>query len=308
MNAIPDFSRYRDIIDDFEAFEAALARPLPLCVWANDLKITPAELEASFGSHGIDFQPRSWRPGTYLLDPALSPGTRFEYAAGLYHVQEEVSLLPVTVLDPQPGERLLDTCAAPGNKTAQIAVAMQNTGTLIANDRDYRRMRAVSRVLDRLGVFNASLICHDAANLPADLGSFDRILADVPCSCEGTSRKNPRVGAARPAELSRMSRVQQAILKRALDLCRPGGLIAYATCTYAPEENEAVIHACLNDPELGDFDVLPTRIPGFHSAPGLIEWQGESFDPRLKNAMRVYPHHNDSGGFFVALLQKGARS
>lgn len=304
---IPDFSRYRDIIEDFDAFEAALARPLPLCVWSNDLKITPEELEASFASHGIAFEKRPWRPGTYLLDPDLSPGTRFEYAAGLYHVQEEVSLLPVVVLDPQPGERILDACAAPGNKTAQIAVAMQNTGTLIANDRDYRRMRAVSRVLDRLGVFNASLICHDAANLPAPIGEFDRILADVPCSCEGTSRKNPRADAANPAELLRMSRVQRAILKRSLDLCRPGGLVAYATCTFAPEENEAVIDACLNDPEVAEFHVLPTRIAGFHSAPGLVEWQGETFDPELKNAMRVYPHHNDSGGFFVALLQKGAQ-
>ncbi|RAL21683.1 SAM-dependent methyltransferase [Lujinxingia litoralis] len=306
MTSTPDFSRYRAIIDDFPAFEAALARPLPLCVWANPLKISPAEIEALFRDHGIAFEPRQWRPGTYLLDPALSPGTRFEYAAGLYHVQEEVSLLPVELMAPLPGERILDTCAAPGNKSAQIAVAMQNRGTLLANDRDYRRMRAVSRVLDRLGIYNTSLICHDAANLPSPMGSFDRILADVPCSCEGTSRKNPRVGAASDQEVLRMSRIQRAILKRAMDMCRPGGIIAYSTCTYAPEENEAVVDACLRDPETGNFTLLPARIEGFHSAPGLVEWQGETYDPTLSRTMRVYPHHNDSGGFFVALMQKEA--
>jgi len=99
-------------------------------------------------------------------------------------------MLPVSLLDPQPHERVLDLCAAPGSKTIQIGWAMKNTGTLIANDRDQGRIQALRQGLLRMGLMNVSTTVYDGVNYPKDAGYFDRILVDVPCSCEGTLRKN----------------------------------------------------------------------------------------------------------------------
>lgn len=303
MNNPPPFERYRPIIADWEAFQAALERPLPVCIWANPLKTTPARLEALLARQGIEVEPLTWRPGAYRLLNTPRPGSRMPYLAGLYHIQEEVSLLPTHLLDLKPGQRVLDTCAAPGNKTAQIATDLKNTGTVIANDRNFRRMRPLGRTMDRLGIFNTSLITADAANLPREIGTFDRILVDAPCSCEGTSRKNSEPHQATDSDFRLLGPVQRSILKRAVELCRPGGKIVYSTCTYAPEENEAVVDSILQ--EFGSIlEVLPAQIPGFPAEPGLIEWQGQSFDARLRHCLRVYPHNHDTGGFFVAVLQR----
>ncbi|MBA2663536.1 MAG: RsmB/NOP family class I SAM-dependent RNA methyltransferase [Bradymonadaceae bacterium] len=296
--------RYRPFIDDWDGFVAALSRPLPICVWTNTLKSTPEQLAQWMAEGGYPIDPVSWYARAFKLPSNASPGNRIEYVAGLYHVQEEASLLPVVLLDPQPHERIFDMCAAPGNKTAQIAVHMQNTGTVLANDRDFRRVRAIGHALERLGLHNTTTTTFDAANFPRESGPFDRILADVPCSCEGTSRKNPEVlDPTRGIGLA--SGLQKAILKKAVQLCRPGGRIVYSTCTYAPEENEMVVNDALGEAGHNMLRMIPAQIPGFKSAPGLLEWQGQSFDPQMKQAMRVYPHHNDTGGFFVAVLEKG---
>ncbi len=119
------FERYRPIIDDWQAFRLALQRPLPAAIWTNTLKAGPERVAGILRADGIPSEPLSWRPGAFkLLAQDGKPGNHWGFLGGLYHVQEEVSLLPVLLLDPQPGERILDLCAAPGNKTAQIAVAM----------------------------------------------------------------------------------------------------------------------------------------------------------------------------------------
>lgn len=297
------FEHYRQIIPDWPQFCDALTRQLPTCIWANPLKTTPGRLEELLDAESIGWEPLSWRQGAYRLPETANPGNRFAFMTGLYHIQEEVSLLPVELLDLQPGQRVLDTCAAPGNKTAQIATTLGMSGTVIANDRNYRRMRPLGRVLDRLGVVNTAVMIADAANLPRTMGTFDRILADVPCSCEGTSRKNADPHVAGGDDFARLCSVQRAILQRSLELCRPGGRVVYSTCTYAPEENEAIVDSVLRD--FGDeFDLLPARIAGFPASPGLVEWRGKRFDPQLENALRVYPHQHDTGGFFIAVFQR----
>ncbi len=302
MDFLP-FERYRPLIDDWNAFTAALERPLPPTIWTNTLRTTPERLAARLMRDGFELEPLTWYPGAFRLPLDSRPGKSLPYIAGHYHVQEEAALIPVALLDPQPGENLLDLCAAPGNKTVQAAVRMADHGTVIANERDRQRIGVLRRNLERLGVTCAAVTVADAANLPRAIGVYDRVLADVPCSCEGTSRKNPevlrRLGRGNPRTGG-----QLAILRKAIQRVRPGGRVVYSTCTYSPEENEAVVGALLNQAPPGTLRLLPARIDGLKTAPGLTEWQGERWDDQLELAMRVWPHHNDTGGFFVAVIEK----
>ncbi len=299
------FERYRDIIDDWQAFADALARPLSPVVWTNTLRTTPERLRDWLGLDGLAPEPLGWHPGAFRLPPGTKPGKSLAFLTGQYHVQEEVSLLPVTLLDPRGGERVLDLCAAPGNKTVQAAVKMGNRGTVIANDKSRQRLGVVRRNLERLGVTCAAVTVGDGRSLPRSWGLFDRVLADVPCTCEGTTRRNPEVALRWQLSPLDQSVHQLALLEKAVEHTRPGGRIVYSTCTYAPEENEAVIDATLRR-YAGELRLLPARIPGFRSAGGLTAWRDQRWDASLERTMRVFPHHNDSSGFFVAVLEKAS--
>jgi 16S rRNA C967 or C1407 C5-methylase (RsmB/RsmF family) len=272
-----------------------------------------AETVAILAADGLAAAPVSWHPGALRLErpgasaEEIAPGSSLAFIGGLVHVQEEASLLPVALLDPQPGERVADLCAAPGGKTAQIALAMDNRGTLLANDRDWRRMTTMGRNLERMGVANVVVTIWDAANMPESTGPFDRVLADVPCSCEGTSRKAPGVlGRATGVDRERLAAAQSAILAKAVRLARPGGRIVYSTCTYAPEENELVVAGAL---EAGGVRVVPVgeiAPAGVRLSPGLTAWQGRRLPAELEGTGRLWPHVQDTGGFYVAVLQKTA--
>lgn len=303
--------RYRPLVDDWDAFCEALSRPLPQCVWGNSARITPDALLEWLERCGLgEALPLSWCEGAWRIpaSPRRDLGTLLPFLAGLYHIQEEASLLPGHWLAPQPHERVLDTCAAPGGKSAQLAIQMRNTGSVIANDRDAGRLRALRSIIDRLGLVNVSMTRFDAANMPREVGLFDRILVDVPCSCEGTSRKNVSVlEHVKRFDHDAHSRLQEAILTRALEQLRPGGLLAYSTCTYAPEENERVVSRSLARFGEGraQVEALPA-LRGFYVSPGLTEFGGERFGEAMARCGRVWPHHNDTGGFFVALIRRSS--
>ena len=209
------------------------------------------------------------------------------------------------LLDPQPGERVLDLCAAPGNKTAQIATALNGNGTVIARELEIGRFPALRHAIERLGLLNVATSPGDGSApdfLAGVIGSFDAVLADVPCTSEGTSRKSRRVlRRCGPRSSNRMSGVQTRLLRAAVAACRPGGRVVYATCTYAPEENEAVVDAVLREAS-GSVKVRPARLEGLTCSPGLTAWEGQEFVPELTGALRIWPHQNDTGGFFIAVL------
>ena len=305
--ALPGLERYRPLVEDWTAFAESLEAPLPGCVWANRLRIAPASFAELLRAEGLRPEPLAWRPGAFRLPLEVKPGNHWWYLAGLGHSQEEVSQLPVSLLDPQPGERVLDLCAAPGGKSAQIVQAMDNRGTLVANDALVGRVRALRANLERLGALNASATVYDGSNYPGAAGRFDRVLVDAPCSGEGMLRKQ----AAPPGSLGnqrlyqRFARQQLGLLRRAFALCRPGGRIVYSTCTFAPEENELVLDRLLGEAD-GALRLLDLDCPGFLTRPGITAWQGQRLDPSLARAHRVWPQLNDSGGFFVAVLEKAA--
>ena len=300
-------SRYRDLVDDYDAFRRACERPLPMVVRVNGLRAGTEEVRTALAAEGVETDPVGWHDGLLRVDTD-TPGATWPFVHGWLYVQEEVSALPALALDPKPGEAVWDAAAAPGSKTTQLAALMEDRGRLVANDPSLGRLSALRSNCERLGVTNVAVTNRDARNFslsPFSFDAFDRTLADVPCSCEGTVRKNPDALTEWTLDhVHSIADVQADILRRAVQATRPGGVVVYSTCTFAPEENEAVLDGVLTDPSL-DVDVVDPDLPLSHAS-GVTEWSGESFDPRVEEAARVYPHHNDTGGFFCARLEVGA--
>ncbi|EXJ16749.1 RsmB/NOP family class I SAM-dependent RNA methyltransferase [Imhoffiella purpurea] len=304
--AASPLARYRDLIDDWDAFAAALGRPLPTCVWANPSRISRDELALLIAEDGLASSPQPGLPQALSLAPGVRTGQRWWYCAGLAHAQESVSQLPAQLLDLEPGQRVLDMCAAPGGKTAQIAFALGNRGTVVANDISYMRIKALQGNLDRLGLVNVTTTCRDASNWPTASGQFDRILVDAPCSSEGTLRRNPSLLARLdPANAQRLGPRQRLLLRKAVHRCRPGGRVVYSTCTFSPEENELVVADILAEFP-GTLRLLQVSLPGWETSPGVTHWDGRDLAPELARSLRFWPHRNDSGGFFIAVLEKDA--
>ena len=302
--------RYESLVDDPDAFRAACDRPLPSVVRVNTIKATVERVRDALDAEGVGHEPTDWHPGVIRLTDD-SPGHNWPHAHGWIHGQEEVSNLPALVLDPQPGDRVWDACAAPGSKTTQLAALMQDSGHLVGNDNNLGRLSALRHNAERLGVTNLVVTNQDARNFslkPLGEGqaegieSFDRVLVDAPCSCEGTIRKNPDAFDTWSLDhVHSVAGVQKGILRRAVQATRPGGVVVYSTCTFAPEENEAVLDHVLDaeDCRLVDFDAPLDGVPG------VTEWEGDEYDPSVEKALRIYPHHNDTGGFFCAKVEVG---
>ena len=299
--------RYYSIVDDIPAFVAAARRPQPLFVWTNTLRTTSLQLVDVLQQDGYDLTPLDWHPQAFRVicrDGTESLGRHWAYLAGWFHIQEASSMIPALLLDPQPAERVLDLCAAPGNKTALMAQALGNRGTVVANDIFWDRIRPLRSAVDRLGLLNVSVTCYDGTSYPQTAGKFDCVLADVPCSCEGTTRRFPGLLKRPPTRrMPKRFRKQQLLLESAIRRCRVGGRILYSTCTYAPEENEAVVNAVLGELP-GSVRILPVSLPGLKTASGLTAWAGESFQDDLEHTIRIWPYLNDTGGFYIALLEK----
>jgi NOL1/NOP2/sun family putative RNA methylase len=303
MNSPPSpLQRYHPIIEDVPAFEEASRRSLARFIWVHQMRIEPAKLTALLQADGYRLSPLVWNPGAFRVAFEPNPlGGHWTYQAGFFHIQEAASMVPVLLLSPRPCMRIMDLCAAPGNKTVQAASVMKNSGTVVANDLRHQRMASIRMHVDRLGLVNVSTTCRDGGSYPRKAGLFDAVLVDAPCSCEGTSRKNTDILQRPVPGRDRLLLRQKRLLERAIRLCRPGGRIVYSTCTYDPEENEAVVDAVLRDmPD--KVEMLPASLPGLRVAPGLTTWQQERYHLSLRHALRIWPHLNDTGGFFVAVL------
>jgi 16S rRNA C967 or C1407 C5-methylase (RsmB/RsmF family)/NOL1/NOP2/fmu family ribosome biogenesis protein len=309
MKQHPIYAAYEAVIPDKEKQHHCWQSRLPKTFWVNTLRINLDDFEKIIQTEGLGCEPVRWARGVYRVTGDFNPTKHWAYAAGLLQMQEEAAMHCAYLLDPKPGELILDCCAAPGNKSAQLAVMMQNKGTLIVNDMNFGRMRAFGQISKRLGLMNVSSCIYNATNLPAMPNTFDAVMVDVPCTCEGTFRKkwpkpqNPVSEKNARAQAKR----QLAILNKAIQITKPGGRLVYSTCTFSPYENEGVITAALE--EWGDqLRVLPIDIEHFETAAGLTQWQAELFSVDCEKTTRVWPHQNNTGGFYMALLQKHVSS
>jgi NOL1/NOP2/sun family putative RNA methylase len=295
------FQRYAQIIPDFDEFLSLQAQPLASSARINTLKIDKSSLLRRLDRANIAYRTLEWYPLGLLLEMER-PGKMVEHMLGLIHIQEVVSMIPPIVLDPQPGQTVLDLCAAPGSKTSQISQLMNNLGLVVANEPSLSRITPLRANCERLGAINVAITRYDGRGFPDH--QFDRVLVDAPCSSEGTSRKDSavlnRYSVKRSLDLQAL---QLGLLSRAVSLLRSGGVLVYSTCTYAPEENEAVIDKVLENSK-DTLMLEDASIPGLKGCSGIAEWEGAIFREDLKRTVRYYPHQNDTGGFFIAKMVK----
>ena len=270
----------------FFQYLSALARPNERGLRMN-LRLAGGEPGAATVFCG---EPVPWAKGAYFVREDTRPGLSPLHEAGLFYLQEPSAMVPVSALDPRPGERVLDLCAAPGGKSTQIADLMAGRGVLVANEYVPSRAEILSRNLERMGVANAVVTSADAAALSARFPAFfDRILVDAPCSGEGLFRRQPEAmeewDEGAPV---RCAVRQSAILGEAAKMLRPGGVLVYSTCTFNRTENEEVVEAFLRAHP--DFGPEAFALPGLPAAPS--------------GMLHLYPHEIRGEGHFVARLRR----
>jgi 16S rRNA C967 or C1407 C5-methylase (RsmB/RsmF family) len=300
----PFILEYGDLIDDHAAFAEALARPLEPCFWINPMKATSSDPVLELLEESFSPRPFNWKKGAYRCRKGSEQiGHTIPFFCGWVYVQEEVAQTAVAALNPQPGEHVADLCASPGGKTAAIACAVGREGTVLAVEPNPYRLAGLGNTIERLGLINVSVFEHDGQSVPLWFGPFDRVLVDAPCSSEGTIRKiGGRMKASIDGFREQLTALQSRILKRGLALLKPGGTLVYSTCTINPFENEGVLSASLSE---GDR-IVPIDLPGLHSEAGVPRWKGASFRADVIHAKRFLPHHNDTGGFFIAKVVKAS--
>lgn len=224
---------------------------------------------------------------------------------GHLYIQNAASWIPALVLDPQPGDDILDVCAAPGGKTSHLAALAHNQAHITANDNSRPRLAKLQANMHRMGAQNVSYTLFDATQLAHKMSGlqFDRILLDAPCSGEGMmtlSDKDLRTWSV--AHIKRLQQLQKRIIAQAWQLLRPGGTLVYSTCTIGPEENEAVIDYFFR--HNSDADIVPiTAYDLPNRVPAVLEWHGKSYDARVNNCLRLQPSQ-DIEAFFVCCLRK----
>ena len=297
--------RYAPLVAEWNAFARAMLAPRPTCIVANGARIGRDHLAALCRAEAMPVTHVAWTDAALRVPPDARPGRWWPHQAGLMQVQEEASLLPTHLLDAQPGESVLDLCAAPGGKAARIAIMLGGTGTVIANDKNAGRLAAIRDKMKRLGLPNLTTTVYDGADFPLAAGPFDRVLVDAPCTAEGTQFAGGASFVASSKDFARKLQGQQrALLRRALRLVRPGGRVVYATCSLAPEENEAVLDAVLAGRD--DIGVRAVALPGLRADGGITSWDGAAFHPEVANAIRLWPHRSATGGFFAAVVERTA--
>ena len=269
--------------EEYPAFLESLERPRAVA-----LRFNPLKGECP----GLPFVQECvpWEPMGYYYDPQSRPGLHPYHEAGVYYLQEASAMAPVGLLDPQPGERICDLCAAPGGKTTQIAGRLAGEGFLLCNEVNPKRAKILSRNIERLGIANALVTNEHPQTLAKKLpGFFDRVLIDAPCSGEGMFRKEEAAVTDWSQETVEMcANRQREILHSGAQLVRPGGRLVYSTCTFAPEENEQTVAAFLES--------HPDFVPEVVEAP----W----FTPAENGAFRLWPHKLLGEGHFAAVLRK----
>ncbi|WP_010274778.1 RsmB/NOP family class I SAM-dependent RNA methyltransferase [Paenibacillus senegalensis] len=267
----------RQLGEDADAFLHSYKEPRTFGLRLNPLKLSASDENFDYIKTLFGLEPVPWCPTGYYYEEASRPGKHPFHQAGLYYIQEPSAMSAVELLAPRPGETVLDLAAAPGGKASQIAGKMQGQGLLIANEIHPGRARILSENFERMGVANAVVTQAAPDELAARFPAFfERILLDAPCSGEGMFRKDAEaIGEWSPQHVDYCAVRQLDVIRHAVTMLKPGGVLVYSTCTFSEEENEGVIEQLLE------------QYPGLE----------------LLKTERLWPHRHRGEGHFAAVLR-----
>lgn len=299
---LPDFfiDSFEQLMEDHEykAFLEAFDGKRNFGIRVNTLKIQPEDLLTLINK---DLEAIPWISNGFYYPESESFGKHPAYHAGLYYIQEPSAMMPAQALAPEPGDKVLDLCAAPGGKTTALGDQMLNKGLLVANDISPKRVKALVKNVERMGLTNSFIINEKPEKLKGIYTEFfDRILLDVPCSGEGMFRKDKEaVQSYSPSKITEYIGIQREIFDSAYAMLKPGGTMVYSTCTFNPHENEENIEFFIKNYDI-EIDKL-NPLGGFE--PSRSAWT-QSKDPRLNGGLRLWPHKARGEGHFVCRLKK----
>ncbi|TBL81352.1 RsmB/NOP family class I SAM-dependent RNA methyltransferase [Paenibacillus thalictri] len=278
--ALPEFfiGQMKDQLgEEAPAFLHSYDEPRTFGLRLNPLKLRPGDEAAAHIRALFALEPVPWCEDGYYYGEMSRPGKHSYHAAGLYYIQEPSAMSSVELLQPQPGDIVLDLAGAPGGKSTQIAGKLQGQGLLVANEIHPARAKILSENIERMGIANAIVTSEPPDRLAAKFPQFfDKIMLDAPCSGEGMFRKDPdAITEWSPDHVAMCAARQSDILNEAAKMLKPGGVLAYSTCTFNREENERTIERFVR--EHPAFEVERTE--------------------------RIWPHRDRGEGHFVAVLR-----
>ncbi len=293
-------------LTDWEVFKKYSLSFLRRSIRINTILTTVEETKKSIQAKGWKLTKVPWcKEGFWIEHPERRDvGNLLEFHVGKVYVQEAASMIPPLVLQPKAGEIVLDLCAAPGSKTTQMAMMMQNKGLIIANDYKGQRLQSLGINLQRCGLTNVLVTLMHGKRFHNF--QFDKILVDAPCSGTGTIRKSLKtINIWNPGMITKLARQQKGLLENAFNNLKPGGELVYSTCSVEPEENEGVVSWLLE--RYPDAKVVAEELPGLKTSKPVMEFEKEKYNPQVKHSIRIWPQDNDSEGFFVVKVRKEKR-
>lgn len=310
QNQLPEkfLERLEKIIPpkNYKSVLAALEKDPILSFRINSLLAEPANVVRELEANGFYLERIPWHQNAFIIkNKSTRDLTETElYKSGKIYIQNLSSMLPSIILDPKRGEKILDMTASPGSKTTHIAELMQNTGEIIANDINRKRLFKLQSNLNHQGVTNTTII-----NFPGQMlwkrypNYFDAVLVDAPCSMEGLIRASDVKSYSEWSlkKIKILAERQKYLLRSAVACAKPGGTIIYSTCTLSPEENEMTVHWVLKK-ENGLVELENIVLPDVPFVPGITNWNKVSND-KLAQTKRVLPS-TTMEGFFIAKLRK----
>lgn len=312
--------------DEYEAFEASYEQERVQGLRFNSLKSTegrkkdweektvPVLATVMEKKLGTSLLPIPWVKEGYYYEAQARPGRHPFHEAGVYYIQEPSAMAVVELLDPQPGDKVLDLCAAPGGKSSHIASRLKGKGFLLSNEIHPSRAKILSQNMERMGVANGVTVSEDPSRLAEVFPEFfDRIAVDAPCSGEGMFRKDEEARNQWSENHVKMCAARQKqILDQAARMVKPGGRIVYSTCTFAPEENEGAVLEFLKSHEDFSLEEVKGCEKFSHGRPEWIDFQKdeggnaqeEARTFHIERTFRLLPHQLEGEGHFMALLKR----
>jgi 16S rRNA (cytosine967-C5)-methyltransferase len=289
--------QWRDALGagEIEALLQANNAEAALVLRANRLRTSREDLLDLLCREGTEAAPTRWSPQGIAIRSICPVDQLPGFHEGLFQVQGEASQLVSYLLTPGPGERVLDACAAPGGKTTHLAELMQDRGEIIATDISQPGLRKIEENARRLGLNSIRTVFADASKATYASASppYDRILVDAPCSGLGTLRSHPEIKWNRnPADIQRLSGLQQRILARSAAQLKPGGVLVYSTCTLIRDENQDVVQKFLQNCSKFVLEDAADHLP--NAAKSLVK----------NGYFTAWPHRHGTDGFFAARMRK----